>query len=124
MAFTGVGQGKVNAGFDARILKSRIILMHDGPSVCPVCKVRKAVFKGLDSPDKTDNKDIISQTRKPLGHSHAPTTMATQRRINTTEKTHLDQDEVRLEPKSNITPAVPSFVSPMPATPGNIFLIG
>ena len=42
MAFTGVGQGKVNAGFDARILKSRIILMHDGPSVGPVCKVRKA----------------------------------------------------------------------------------
>lgn len=42
--------------------------------------------------------------------------MATQRRINTTEKTHLDQDEVRLEPKSNITPAVPSFVSPYQAT--------
>ncbi|GAB7334207.1 hypothetical protein MBLNU13_g06263t2 [Cladosporium sp. NU13] len=41
--------------------------------------------------------------------------MATQRRINTTEKTHLDQDEVRLEPKSNITPAVPSFVAPKPA---------
>jgi hypothetical protein len=38
--------------------------------------------------------------------------MATQRRINATEKTHLDQDEVKLEPKSNITPAVPSFVSP------------
>ncbi|KAM0709140.1 hypothetical protein Q7P35_003176 [Cladosporium inversicolor] len=36
--------------------------------------------------------------------------MATQRRINTTEKTHLDQDEVRLEPKSNITPAVPSTI--------------
>ena len=49
--------------------------------------------------------------------------MATQRRINTTEKTHLDQDEVRLEPKSNITPAVPSFVSPKPAMSGNIFLI-
>jgi hypothetical protein len=48
--------------------------------------------------------------------------MATQRRINTTEKTHLDQDEVRLEPKSNITPAVPSFVPPKPATIGNIFL--
>ena len=45
--FTGVSPGKserTNAGwlcFDARILKSRIILMHDGPSVGPVCKVRK-----------------------------------------------------------------------------------
>jgi hypothetical protein len=37
--------------------------------------------------------------------------MASQRRINTTEKTHLDQDEVRLQSKSNISPAVPSFVS-------------
>ena len=48
--------------------------------------------------------------------------MATQRRINTTEKTHLDQDEVRLEPKSNITPAVPSFVPPKPATIGKYIL--
>jgi hypothetical protein len=44
--------------------------------------------------------------------------MATQRRINTTEKTHLDQDEVRLEPKSNISPAVPSLVSPKPLISG------
>lgn len=49
--------------------------------------------------------------------------MATQRRINTTEKTHLDQDEVRLEPKSNITPAVPSFVPPKPTISGDMFLI-
>jgi hypothetical protein len=48
--------------------------------------------------------------------------MATQRRINTTEKTHLDQDEVRLEPKSNITPAVPSFVFPKPTISGDMFL--
>jgi hypothetical protein len=40
--------------------------------------------------------------------------MASQRRINTTEKTHLDQDEVRLQSKSNISPAVPSFVSLKP----------
>lgn len=37
--------------------------------------------------------------------------MATQRRINTQEKTHLDQDDTRSEPKSNISPAVPSYVS-------------
>ncbi|KAM0724234.1 hypothetical protein Q7P37_000116 [Cladosporium fusiforme] len=37
--------------------------------------------------------------------------MSTQRRINTSEKTHLDQDETKSGPKSNIAPAVPSFVS-------------
>lgn len=43
------GQGKVNAGFDARILKSRIILMHDGPCDCSgVCQCMVKVFKGLD----------------------------------------------------------------------------
>ena len=35
--------------------------------------------------------------------------MAT-RRIATEEKTHLDQDETRAERKSNISPAVPSYV--------------
>ncbi|KAK3054263.1 vacuolar ATPase assembly integral membrane protein vma21 [Extremus antarcticus] len=35
--------------------------------------------------------------------------MAT-RRTAASEKTHLDQDEIRAEPKSNITPAVPSSV--------------
>ncbi|KAI5366113.1 putative vacuolar ATPase assembly integral membrane protein Vma21 [Septoria linicola] len=35
--------------------------------------------------------------------------MAT-RRINTSEETHLDQDETKTEVKSNITPAVPSSV--------------
>ncbi|KAK5172110.1 vacuolar ATPase assembly integral membrane protein vma21 [Saxophila tyrrhenica] len=35
--------------------------------------------------------------------------MAT-RRINASEKTHLDQDDSKLEPKSNISPAVPSSV--------------
>jgi hypothetical protein len=44
--------------------------------------------------------------------------MATQRRINTTEKTHLDQDEVRLETKSNISPAVPSLVPLEPRISG------
>lgn len=34
--------------------------------------------------------------------------MATQRRINTQEKTHLDQDDTQSSPKSNISPAVPS----------------
>ncbi len=34
--------------------------------------------------------------------------MAT-RRTAASEKTHLDQDEIRAEPKSNITPAVPSY---------------
>lgn len=37
--------------------------------------------------------------------------MATQRRTNATEKTQLDQDETKSQPKSNITPAVPSYVS-------------
>ena len=36
--------------------------------------------------------------------------MAT-RRIATDEKTHLDQDETRAEPVSNISPAVPTYVS-------------
>ncbi|KAF7195272.1 Vacuolar ATPase assembly integral membrane protein vma21 [Pseudocercospora fuligena] len=35
--------------------------------------------------------------------------MAT-RRINTSEKTHLDQDETKAEIKSDISPAVPSSV--------------
>lgn len=38
--------------------------------------------------------------------------MAT-RRIATNEKTHLDQDEIKSEPVSNISPAVPSLVSPV-----------
>ncbi|KAM3419874.1 Vacuolar ATPase assembly integral membrane protein VMA21 [Cercospora zeina] len=34
----------------------------------------------------------------------------TTRRINTSEKTHLDQDDTKAEVKSNISPAVPSSV--------------
>ncbi|KAL1585728.1 Vacuolar ATPase assembly integral membrane protein VMA21 [Cladosporium halotolerans] len=36
--------------------------------------------------------------------------MATQRRINTSEKTHLDQDDTKSGPESNIAPAVPSSI--------------
>lgn len=37
--------------------------------------------------------------------------MAT-KRIATTEKTHLDQDETKRDPVSNISPAVPSYTNP------------
>jgi hypothetical protein len=51
------------------------------------------------------------ETFTDLGHQsiNQSITMAT-RRINATEKTTLDQDEIRAEPKSNISPAVPMFV--------------
>jgi hypothetical protein len=68
-------QGKVNAGFDARILKSRIILMHDGPSVCSgVCKCMVKVFKGLDSAHNRQQRHyIISKTNTRLPTStHSP----------------------------------------------------
>lgn len=42
-------------------------------------------------------------------------TMATQRRIVTAEKTHLDQDEKPQE--SSIAPAVPSYVLPLSRSP-------
>jgi hypothetical protein len=38
--------------------------------------------------------------------------MATQRRTNIPEKTVLGHAEIKAEPKSNIAPAVPSFVHP------------
>jgi glutamate/tyrosine decarboxylase-like PLP-dependent enzyme len=38
--------------------------------------------------------------------------MATQRRTNIPEKTVLSHAEIKAEPKSNIAPAVPSFVHP------------
>jgi hypothetical protein len=38
--------------------------------------------------------------------------MATQRRTNIPEKTVLSHAEIKAEPKSNIAPAVPSFVYP------------
>ena len=37
--------------------------------------------------------------------------MATQRRTNLPEKTVLSHAEIKAEPKSNIAPAVPSFVN-------------
>ena len=80
--------------------------MHGGPSSLE-CNVRYS----RDS-ITTANKDVISKTKHNTATHVQSTTMATQRRINTTEKTHLDQDEVKSGPKSNITPAVPSFVPP------------
>lgn len=37
-------------------------------------------------------------------------------RITTTEKTHLDRDDLQNEPASNISPAVPGYVAVAPST--------
>jgi hypothetical protein len=57
------------------------------------------------TPDNTINNNTTN-----LNQSKLNKTMATQRRTNLPEKTVLSHAEIKAEPKSNIAPAVPSFV--------------
>jgi hypothetical protein len=66
------GQGKVNAGFDARILKSRIISCTPVRALVPVCASAGLQCSRDSIQHTTANKDIITYPRQTHGYPHTP----------------------------------------------------
>lgn len=69
---------------------------------------------GSEQADQSVHHSVSGKQRPREPHSSESDNIVsnmTTRRIVTQEKTHLDQDELKPEPKSNISPAVPGWAS-------------
>lgn len=54
-------------------------------------------------------RQLVAESAQDTSQDNRPATKMATRRITTQEKTHLDQDEVATQGKSNIAPAVPKY---------------